>query len=123
MVDDAQDRAPGRAQPPVELEGEQHLRQLRARISAFGLVVPLALEVVQVEVRGLAHEAARGDDAACLRRFEQGHQPVYQHEMPEMVGGEGQFQAVGRLLPGLILQEYARVADDGVEPVDPQSVH
>jgi hypothetical protein len=101
----------GGSQPAVELVREHQVRQLGLRVRALPVVVPLGLQIGEVNDALQVPDAAHGHDPGTRR------QPVEQQsgqrERAKVVGGQGQLEAVRGPLVGHL--HHARVVDDQVQ--------
>jgi hypothetical protein len=117
---EALDRGALAAQPPVQLEREEQVRQLRLSVGVPAEVATIAVEIVERDAAHLVRGARERHDSGILAPLHQLQQERGQQEVAEVVGAELKLEAVGR--PASRRRHHAGVIDQQVEPVVGRSV-
>ena len=104
----------GAFQAAGQLVGEHHAGQLRLAVSTLPGVVPLALQVVEVDAASGVGAGGDGDDPGGRARGEAVQQQAGQQERREVVEREGVLHAIGGDVP--VSPEPADVVDQHVQP-------
>ena len=95
MRDDADQVERMLARAAVELEREQHARELRLDIGHPRVVLLLALEVVEADLPAAVRAARHRDDARARPREQRGEELGSQGEVAEVVRAELELEPVG----------------------------
>ena len=113
-------RQVGAVQPPVQLEGEEQVRQLRPAVGAPAAVAPLPQQVLPVQPSHPVRLAGDRDHpgvtvAAPAGGHHQRPQVRGEREVAEVVGAELELEPVGGPAPGH--RHHAGVVEQHVDPV------
>lgn len=114
MSRDAGDPPAGSCAAPLKLEGKQQAGELRLRIHPHGLVVPLGLEIVEVDRALACCDTGHIDDPWGIALEQQWQQLCGQHKVTEIVRTELQFKPIGGGL-ALRRRHHRCVVDEYVE--------
>ncbi len=110
MAAQRDDPRAGGPEAAVQFVGEQQVRQLGLRVRSLRVIVPLGLQVTEVDDAVQVTDAAHGHDPRA--RGEPVKQQSGQRERPEVVGRQGQLEAVLCPLAGDL--HHAGVVDEQV---------
>src|SRR3954453_9987724 len=77
-----------RPQPPVKLQAEDQVRQLRLRIRATRIVASLCIQIVEVQLASFVRDRRHRHHATRRLAQERRKQEPCQRKMAKMVGAE-----------------------------------